>query len=80
MQYIKNSKLITVIVLVLMIFIASSAFGDASSTAAQFLRIVNDPGAVAMGNCAVNNIDAQSALYNPGAMGLFYLDKNFSFS
>ncbi|MFH2048811.1 MAG: hypothetical protein ABIJ12_05135, partial [bacterium] len=35
---------------------------------------------VAMGNCAVNNIDAQSALYNPGAMGLFYLDKNFSFS
>ncbi len=72
--------IISIFVIMVITFISTSAFCDGSDASALFLRIVNEPGAVAMGNCAVNNIDGQSALYNPGAMGLFYLDKNFSFS
>ncbi len=33
-----------------------------------------------MGGCVANNVNEQSALYSPGAFGIFHLDKNFSIS
>jgi len=77
----KSQKLIIILLVMLVIFTFSvPAYSAVSDAAALFLKIVNEPGATAMGGCAINNIDAQSALYNPGAAGLFYLNKNFSFS
>jgi len=41
----------------------------------QFLRIVNSPEANGMGTCGVNQVNEESAYYNPGALGLFHLHK-----
>jgi hypothetical protein len=46
----------------------------------EYLIIVNSPYATGMGGCAVNMVGDQSALYNPGALGVYHLDKNISFS
>ena len=80
MLYLKYMRSLVIVSSLILLQLYTTVFGDTSKTAAHFLKIVNDPGAVAMGNCAVNNIDAQSALYNPGAMGLFHFEKNFSIS
>ena len=40
-----------------------------------FLSIVATPRAAGMGQCTINLVDEYSALYNPGALGLFHLDK-----
>lgn len=45
-----------------------------------FQIIINSPRAAGMGGCAVNMVGDQSALYNPGALGIYHLDKNISFS
>ncbi len=45
-----------------------------------FAKITNSPRAVGMGGVTANLVDAQSALYNPGAYGIFSLDNNFSIS
>jgi len=49
-----------------------------SNAALLFLRTVNSPMAAGMGQCAVNNVNGQSPLYNPGAFGVFHLNKVFS--
>ena len=54
---------------------ASAAITDA---AVLFLRLENSARAAAMGRVSTVMVDGQSALYNPGAMGLFHLDKAFS--
>ncbi len=41
----------------------------------DFLRLINSPRAIGMGECSVNNIDQLAAIYNPGALGLFHMDK-----
>jgi len=41
----------------------------------QFLRIANSPEANGMGTCVVNQVNEESAYYNPGSLGLFHLDK-----
>ncbi len=46
----------------------------------EHLRVVNSPKGSAMGQCAANLVDAQSALYNPGAYGVFLLNKTFHLS
>jgi hypothetical protein len=33
-----------------------------------------------MGGCSINLVDEQSALYNPGALGLFHMNKVFAYS
>ncbi len=43
----------------------------------DFLRLVNSPRAIGMGECSVNNIDQLSAIYNPGALGLFHMQRRF---
>jgi len=40
-----------------------------------FLTIVNFPRANAMGDCVINLVDEEAALYNPGILGLFHLNK-----
>jgi len=45
-----------------------------------FLRLVNSPRAVGLGKCSITLVDEQSSLYNPGALGLFHLDKIAGFS
>jgi hypothetical protein len=45
-----------------------------------FLVIANSPRAAGMGGCVINMVGDQSALYNPGALGVYHLDKNISFS
>ncbi|MEA2030385.1 MAG: hypothetical protein U9N55_02155, partial [candidate division Zixibacteria bacterium] len=51
---------------------AQSKIGSSTLT---YLKIVNSPRANGMGGCTVNLVDEHSPLYNPGAMGLFHLDK-----
>ncbi len=51
-----------------------------NSQALLFERIVNSPRAVGMGGVTANLVDAQSAIYNPGAYGLFSFDQSVSFS
>ncbi len=48
--------------------------------AALFLFITNSARVNGMGGCALNVVNEQSPLYNPGALGLFHLDKVFSVS
>lgn len=43
-------------------------------TAVPFLRIVNSARAVGMGGAVVTQVDGESGLYNPGALGVFQLD------
>ena len=45
-----------------------------------FLVITNSPRAAGMGGCIVNMVGDQSALYNPGALGIYHLDKNIAIS
>lgn len=47
---------------------------------ALFLLIHNSARINGMGGCAINVVDEQSPLYNPGALGLFHLNKVFSVS
>jgi len=47
-------------------------------TAYPFLLLTNSPRANAMGGCTINWIDEQSGIHNPGALGLFHLDKVFA--
>lgn len=49
-------------------------------TTSSFFQQVNSAAAVGMGNCSINQIDNQSAFYNPGAFGLAHLDKRISLS
>ncbi len=45
-----------------------------------YLKFINSPMAAAMGNSSINQIEEQSALYNPGAFALFSLRNNLSIS
>jgi hypothetical protein len=70
------------------VVLAWSAIGGANSascqakvgTAVTFLELVNSPRANGMGLCAVDLVDEHSAFGNPGALGLFHLDKVFAVS
>jgi hypothetical protein len=69
----------------LMCLLGVSAFGANDEVndiepGVLFLQIVNSARANGMGGCAVNLVNEQSALYNPGALGLFHLNKVFSAS
>jgi hypothetical protein len=50
---------------------------DDQEAGVLFLRIVNSARANGMGGCVLNLVDEQSAMYNPGALGMFHLDKIF---
>lgn len=45
----------------------------------SFLNEISSPRAAAMGECAINLVDGQTFIYNPGSMGIFHLNKWFSF-
>lgn len=45
------------------------------TTAASFLTIITSARANGMGGCAANMVSEEAALYNPGALGLFHLEK-----
>ena len=47
----------------------------ASEAAVLVLQIVNSARAAGMGNCVVNLADEGAPLYNPGALGVFHLNK-----
>ena len=51
-----------------------------TSAGVSFLTIVDSPRGNGMGGCVVNLVDEQSALYNPGALGLFHLDRTLAIS
>jgi hypothetical protein len=59
---------------------AGEQAADAADAAVLFLLITNSARINGMGGCAINVVDEQSPLYNPGALGLFHLDKLFSVS
>ncbi len=73
-------KNILITCLSVIIFIAPTIYSGTSDRTLLYLNIINSPRAVGMGGASVNLVDAQSALYNPGAYGLFSLNSNFSFS
>jgi hypothetical protein len=50
-----------------------------SARAMSFLRVIMSPWAAGMGQCAINLVDEESAIYNPGALGLFHLSKRAGF-
>jgi len=51
-----------------------------SEAAVSFLVITNSARANGMGGCSINLVDGMSALYNPGAIGLYHTEKVFSAS
>jgi len=59
---------------------AHSEESDISNAAVLFLLVTNSPRANAMGGCIVNLVDEQAALHNPGALGLFHLNKTIGVS
>lgn len=71
-------------VLCLFLFAVNATFATAQrkvgEAGALFLLITNSARVNGMGGCALNVVDEQSPLYNPGALGLFHLDKLFSVS
>jgi len=71
-----HSLIIGFLVLLLLPSVASAAI---SSSACLFLRLVGSAPANGMGGCAVNRVDEYAPLYNPGASGLFYMNKSFAF-
>jgi len=46
----------------------------------KFLSIINSPSAVGLGKCTINNVDKESALYNPACLGLLHLNSIFTIS
>jgi len=79
-----NRQKIQLIVFLILLLIISN-FGSINSkengigqTGANFLRMVNQPVSNAMGDCAINFMGEGSALYNPGSLGLYHLEKSFS--
>jgi len=46
--------------------------------AGRFLNLVNSARANGMGACAIDLVNEESALYNPGGVGLFHLDKTIA--
>jgi hypothetical protein len=46
--------------------------------AGRFLNLVNSARANGMGACAIDLVDEESGLYNPGGVGLFHLDKTIA--
>jgi hypothetical protein len=54
------------------------AIGSNNSAAFLFLKIISSPRANSMGGSSINLVDEHAALYNPGAIGLFHLDKVLS--
>lgn len=74
-------KILSIIFVLLFISNASSdIFPPTYSTTANFLKNVNSAQSVGMGGVTVNLVNNQSAFYNPGAHGLYYLDKVVSVS
>ena len=51
-----------------------------SKAALLFLLLTNSPRVNAMGGCAVNLVDEQAAFHNPGALGLFHMNKIAAYS
>ena len=46
--------------------------------AGRFLNLVNSARANGMGACAIDLVNEESGLYNPGGVGLFHLDKTIA--
>jgi hypothetical protein len=70
--------IITVIVIVLF---SGISFGQGKvGVIFDFLTQNNSARCIALGGCSVNLINGESAMFNPGAMGLYYLGRNFSIS
>lgn len=53
---------------------------DASANSALFLRIPTSARANGIGGAAINLVDEESSISNPGALGLFHLNHAISFS
>jgi len=69
---------VTVIFLWSLVFILGCA-GAARAAPADLRRWLNSARAWGCGGCAVNLVDEESALHNPGAVGVFHLHKNIGF-
>lgn len=79
---ITKSKTLMITALCLL-FLANSqvrAQAKVGTTALTYLSIVNSPRANGMGGCTINLVDEHSPLYNPGALGLFHLEKRVAIS
>jgi hypothetical protein len=48
------------------------------TAASPFLNLVNSARANGMGSCAIDLVNEESALYNPGGVGLFHLDRTIA--
>ena len=57
--------------------VAPMAFTQNETLLLRSQLIANSPTRAAMGECWANIIDEQSAIYNPGALGIFHLNKVF---
>lgn len=73
---------VLIILLCLMISLPSGVVAQAKvgGSSANFLHLSNSARAVGMGGCAVLLVDEQAPLFNPGSLGLFYLDKKYGVS
>ena len=61
-------------------FISTIAYAGGSNGSALFINEINSARSYGMGGITANLIDEQSALHNPGAMGLFFFDRTVSIS
>ena len=77
MKSLRRIGFVLVLCVLVVAGVSRQAMGQ-SHSAVTFLRITSSPRANAMGGCVVNMVDAHSARYNPGALGLFHMDKSFS--
>jgi hypothetical protein len=79
--YHKSQYSLLLILLILILLnpgTANSKESGVSQSAFRFLRLTNDPVSAAMGDCAINLVGEEAALFNPGSLGLYHLDKAFN--
>jgi hypothetical protein len=61
------------------VWFGGSEAAHADNTAVWLLKDINSARANGMGNCVVTMVSEESAYYNPASLGLWHLDKTFSF-
>lgn len=80
MIYYSRRFIVSVFCLTLSLIFPRTTFGQVLYTAVGSLLIEDSPRANGMGGCVLNIVNEQSALHNPGGLGLFHLTKNFALS
>lgn len=71
-------RLAGVVAFIILLTCPTIVLADISNLAFSAFDFVQSARANAMGGCVVANVDEEAALYNPGAMGVFHLNRAMS--